>query len=141
MIRVASLTNRIFLACTLLAALSLGFAFYFVNARATVEAEASLERELTESAALVDQQRATLTDQFTRMAELVADAPKLKAAATTADPPTVQPLASEYLKRVNADLFVVTDRRGHVLASAGDGASAINPWEGAGTVDEFSRVI
>ena len=142
MIRVASLTNRIFLACTLLAALSLGFAFYFVNARATTEAEASLERELTESAALVDQQRATLTDQFTRMAELVADAPKLKAAATTADPPTVQPLATEYLKRVtNADLFVVADRRGHVLASAGDGAAAINPAEGAGTVDEFSRVI
>ena len=40
MMRVASLTNRIFLACTLLATLSLGFAFYFVNARATPEAEA-----------------------------------------------------------------------------------------------------
>jgi signal transduction histidine kinase len=141
MIRVASLTNRIFLACTLLAMLSLGFAFYFVNARATTEAEVSLEHELTDAAALVDQQRATLTDQFTRMAELVADAPKLKAAATTADPATVQPFAKEYLKRVSADLFVLTDRRGRVLASEGDGASAINPSEGAGTLDEFSRVV
>ncbi len=140
MMRVASLTNRIFLACTLLAALSLGFAFYFVNARATVEAEASLERELTESAALVDQQRATLTDQFTRMAELVADAPKLKAAVYEKDPPTVQPLVEEFLKRVTADLLVVSDRRGRVLASAGEGASAINSAEGTGTVDEFSRV-
>ena len=39
MMRVASLTNRIFLACTMLATLSLGFAFYYVNARATGEAE------------------------------------------------------------------------------------------------------
>ena len=146
MIRVASLTNRIFLACTLLAILSLGFAFYFVNARASTEAEASLERELTEAAALVDQQRADLTDQFTRMAELVADAPKLKAAATTADPPTVQPIAEEYLKRValkwvTADLFVVSDRSGRVIAATGRSASAINPGEGAGSVEEFSRVI
>ena len=141
MIRVASLTNRVFLACTLLATLSLGFAFYFVNARATTEAEASLERELTEAAALADQQRATLTDQFTRMAELVADAPKLKAATNESDPPTVQPLAEEYLKRVTAGLFVVADRHGRVLASAGDGASAIDPAEGVRTVDEFSRVI
>jgi hypothetical protein len=61
-IRVASLTNRIFLACTLLATLSLGFAFYFVNARATAEAEAALERELTDAASLVDHQRAQHTD-------------------------------------------------------------------------------
>jgi urease accessory protein len=51
--RVASLTNRIFLACTLLATLSLGFAFYFVNATATTETEAALERELTDAALLV----------------------------------------------------------------------------------------
>src|SRR6478735_8978472 len=138
----SSLTNRVFLACTLLATLSLGFAFYFVNARATTEAETSLEHDLTDAAALVDQQRATLIDQFTGMAELVADAPKLKAAVTTADPPTVQPIAEEYMKRVrNADLFVVSDRQGRVIASAGDGAPAINAAEGATTVDEFSRVI
>ena len=41
----SSLTNRIFFACMLLAMLSLGFAFYFVNARTTTEAEAELRRD------------------------------------------------------------------------------------------------
>src|SRR5207253_7978057 len=103
----------------LLALLSLGFAFYFVNARATTEAEASLERELTDAASLVDQQRAQLTDFYTRMARVVADSPKLKAAVDLGDPPTVQPLAEEYLQPVSPDLFVVTDRNGRALASAG----------------------
>src|SRR3954464_9092953 len=89
----SSLTNRIFVACTLLATLSLGFAFYFVNARATREAEAELRSGLTEAGALVEQNRVGLTDTFTRLARLVADLPKLKAAVETNDPPTVQPLA------------------------------------------------
>src|SRR6266511_4104939 len=109
----ASLTNRVFLACTLLAVLSLGFAFYFVNAR--VAAEADLRRGLAEAGTLVDEHRATLTDTFTRMARLVADLPKLKAAMATSDPPTVQPLADEYRQQVNADLLVLTDPKGRVL--------------------------
>lgn len=92
----SSLTNRIFLACTLLATLSLGFAFYFVNERVSTEAEAELRRGLEEAATLVDQQSATLTNRFTRFARLVADLPKLKAAVATGDPPTVQPLAEDY---------------------------------------------
>ena len=55
----SSLSNRIFLACTLLATLSLGFAFYFVNATATTEAEADLRRGLVDAAELVDQYRTT----------------------------------------------------------------------------------
>ena len=55
MIRIASsLTNRIFLASTLLAILSLGFAFAFVNARASAEVEADLERGIAEAATMVD---------------------------------------------------------------------------------------
>ena len=50
-----SLSNRIFIACALVATLSLGFAFYFVNARATREAEAELRRGLDEAGILVDQ--------------------------------------------------------------------------------------
>ena len=42
----ASLTNRIFLASTLLATLSLGFAFAFVNARVSAEVEVELRREM-----------------------------------------------------------------------------------------------
>src|SRR6185436_7889699 len=102
----SSLTNRIFFACTLLAMLSLGFAFYFVNARASAEAEAELRRGLVEAGTLVDQNRATLTDTFTRLARLVADLPKLKAAVETGDAPTVQPLAEEYLRQINADLLL-----------------------------------
>src|ERR1051325_9991580 len=74
----SSLTNRIFVACTLLAMLSLGFAFYFVNARATSEAEAELRRGLNEAGILVDQNRVGPPDTFTRLARLVADLPKLK---------------------------------------------------------------
>src|SRR5687768_5713801 len=101
----SSLTNRVFLACTLLAMLSLGFASFFVNARASTEAEADLRRGLAEAGTLVDQQRATVTDTLTRIARVVADLPKLKAAVETGDPPTVQPLADEYLREVNADLL------------------------------------
>ena len=60
----SSLTNRVFLACTLLAMLSLGFAFYFVNERASAEAEADLRRGLVEAGTLVDQYGATRIDHF-----------------------------------------------------------------------------
>ena len=123
----SSLTNRVFLACVLLAMLSLGFAFYFVNERATSEAEANLRQGLTEAAALVDQHRATLTDTLTRLARLVADLPKLKAAVATDDPPTVQPLAEEYLSEINADLLLLTGARNVVLGAAGQGAEALLP--------------
>src|SRR5258705_6397998 len=121
----SSLTNRIFVACPLLAMLSLGFAFYFVNARATNEAEAELRRGLNEAGVLVDQNRVGLTDTFTRLARLVADLPKLKAAVETGDPPTVQPLAEEYLQQINADLLVLTGRGGTTLGTAGAGAGAL----------------
>ena len=54
MMRVASsLTNRIFIASTLLAVLALGFALYFVNARVSGEAEADLRRSVRETATLI----------------------------------------------------------------------------------------
>jgi len=121
----SSLTNRIFIACTLLAMLSLGFAFYFVNARATSEAEAELRRGLNEAGKLVDQNRVALTDTFTRLARLVADLPKLKAAVETGDAPTVQPLADEYRGQVKADVLLLTGRRGELLGRSGDGADEL----------------
>src|SRR6266850_4711717 len=120
-----SLTNRIFVACTLLAMLSLGFAFYFVNARATREAEAELRRGLNEAGILVDQNRVDVTDTFTRLARLVADLPKLKAAVETADPPTVQPLADEYRDQIKADVLLLTGRRGEPLGQSGSGAGEL----------------
>src|SRR6266850_8165001 len=121
----SSLTNRIFFACTLLAMLSLGFAFYFVNARATSEAEAELRRGLKEAGILVDQNRVAVTDTFTRLARLGADQPKLKAAVETGDPPTVQPLADELSDQVKADLLLLTGRTGQLLAATGTGAQEL----------------
>ena len=76
--------------------LSLGFAFYFVNERASTAAENELRRGLEEAGTLVDQHAATRTDHYTRLTRVVADLPKLKAAVETGDAPTVQPLADEY---------------------------------------------
>ena len=134
----ASLSNRIFLACTLVATTALGIVLYVVNARVSAETEVELRRELTEAAGLMDERRVTLTDTFTRLATLVADLPKLKAAVATADPPTVQPLADDYRHQTNADVLVVTGSRGDVLGSAGadqaarEAAVAASSSSGAG---------
>ena len=114
-----SLTNRIFLACTLLVTLALALAFGYLYWRTSEDAETELGRELDESGVLVQEYQASLTDTFARMARLVADLPKLKAAVETADPPTVQPLADEYRREITADVLILTGRTGNVLATSG----------------------
>lgn len=136
----SSLTNRVFLACTLLAVLSLGFAFYFVNARAAAAAEEELRRGLREAGRLVDQHDATRTDHFTRLARLVADLPKLKAAVETGDPPTVQPLADEYREEMNADLLMLTAPDGRLLGSAGADPGAVAAAFARARVDAVEEV-
>jgi signal transduction histidine kinase len=115
----SSLTNRIFLASALLAVLSIGTALYIVNVRVTREAEGQLQRGLHEAGRLVEQHRATLFDNFIRMARLAADQPRLKAAVDLAHPPTVQPLAEEYRTQLDSALVVITHRSGRILAEAG----------------------
>jgi len=136
-IRIASsLTNRIFIASTLLAIVSLGLAFYFVNARVSSEAEADLRRSLTQAATLVDLRRQNLTETFRTMARLVADIPKLKATMSTPSDAktaeelvmaksTVQRLADDYRELISADLFVLSDPHGAVLGLSGDDAEPI----------------
>jgi signal transduction histidine kinase len=114
-----SLTNRIFLASTLLAAFSIGAGVFFVSNRLRAEAEAELERDLTEAGALLEQQRASLLETFMLTARLIADLPTLKAAVGTRDAPTVEPIADEYRRQAKSDFFVVTDRTGAVLAAFG----------------------
>lgn len=139
---VSSLTNRIFLACTVVAALSLGFAFSFVNVRASREAEEELRRGLAEAGRLVDEHRATLTDTFTRLARLIGDLPKLKAAVETGDRPTVQPLADEYAAQMNADVLLLTSPQGSVLASVGDTLTDLpQVTAGPDSLDEFSAFV
>lgn len=115
----ASLTNRIFLASTLLAVVSIGSAVYFVGTRLRAQAEDDLQRDLSEAASMVEQHRATLLDTFTRTAFLIADLPKFKAAIETGHPPTLDPIARDYQRQVGADLFRVHDARGRVLADLG----------------------
>ena len=66
-----------------------------------------------------------MTDTFTRLARLVADLPKLKAAVETGDPPTVQPLADEYRDQVKADILLLTGQRGELLGESGAGADEL----------------
>jgi signal transduction histidine kinase len=122
-----SITNRIFLASALLAMLSIGAAVFFVSARMTRETEAELQRDLTEAATLVDEQRRTQFDNVARIARLIADLPKFKGAVDTDDPPTMQPIAKDYQQQAGADLLIVTGRRGDTLARAGDSAAIIEP--------------
>jgi signal transduction histidine kinase len=137
----SSLTNRIFLASTLLATLALGFAFAFVSARVATEVEAELQRDLAQASTLVDQRRAQFTDSFTTMARLIADLPKLKAAVETGDRPTVQPLADQYQQEIDADVLVLTGPSGQVLASSGRDAARLPVLQAPASFDELSTVL
>ena len=122
---VSSLRGRIFLASALLAVLSIGAAIYVVNERVTREAERSLQREIRATGALVDQLRQTRIDTYKVMARLIADLPKLKAAVLTNDPPTVEDNLRDYQEPLkSANLLVVTNGTGRVLATSGDSAPA-----------------
>ncbi len=115
----ASLTNRIFVATAALAVLGIAVAVYRINVAVTAQAENELRRGLVEAANLLEEHRTTVFEHFAREARLIADVSQLKAAMTTGDPPTVQPIADEYQRRIGSDLLVVTDPRGRVLAQAG----------------------
>lgn len=115
----SSLRSRIFLASAVLAVLSIGVALYVVNVRVTREAESALRRAIAATGTLVDQLRSTRTETFTTMARLMADIPKLKAAASTNDPQTVQDIAEDYQRQLNSNLLLVTNKLGGVLAIVG----------------------
>jgi signal transduction histidine kinase len=115
----STLTNRIFVTSAALAVVSIGVAITIVNVRVTREAESELQRGLQEAGRLVDQHHEMRVESALRMARLVADLPKLKAAVDLADPPTVEPLAREYQDQVGSALLMVVHRSGRVLAREG----------------------
>ena len=120
---VSSLRGRIFLASALLAVLSIAAAIFVVNQRVTKEAESALQREIRATGALVEELRKTRIDTYTVMARLIADLPKLKAAVQTNDPPTVQDHLRDYQEPLkSANLLLVTNATGRVLANSGDSA-------------------
>ena len=115
----SSLTNRIFFASALLVVVSISVAVYRLNVSVTAQAQRELRTGLEEAANLVQEHKGAQFENFTRQGRLVADLPRLKAAVEEDDPPTVQPIAEDYEKQINADLFVVTNKTGRVLARAG----------------------
>src|SRR5262245_20331997 len=115
-----SLSNRIFLASALLAVLSIGTALLIINVLVTRQAEAELEESLLEAGELVTQFQSLFFNALLREARIVADLPRLKAAVDTNHAPTVAPIADEYRDAVEADLLIVTNRSGEVLAVIGD---------------------
>src|SRR5262249_26497244 len=122
---VASLRSRIFFASALLAVLSCGIALYVVNKRVTREAERSLQRDILNTGAIVDQLRTARTETYTITARLIADSPTLKAAVDTKDPPTVQREFSKFGEQLrSANLFLVTNAKGDVLFPTGDASPA-----------------
>ena len=115
----SSLRSRIFLTSALLAVLSIGAAIFLVNARVTREAEQALQREILTTGAQIDQLRTTRTETFATMARIIADAPTLKAAVTTNDPPTVQDVANGFQHQLRSNLLLITSKAGAVLATVG----------------------
>jgi signal transduction histidine kinase len=116
----SSLSNRIFLASALLAVVSIAAAVSLVNFVATRRAETELERSLNEAGQLVTQFQSLLFQHLVREARLIADLPRLKAAVYEQHAPTAEPVAAEYQAMLEADLVVITNRRGEALAVVGD---------------------
>ncbi|HKW01117.1 MAG TPA: ATP-binding protein [Vicinamibacterales bacterium] len=116
---ISSLTNRIFFASALVVVIAIGFAIYTVNTSVTNQAETDLRSGLAEAASLVDQLSRRQFADFAVKGSLIADLPKLSNAAAVDDPPTVQPIAEDYQKKIAADLFVVLGSGDRVLADAG----------------------
>jgi signal transduction histidine kinase len=131
---VSSLTNRIFSAMALLTVVSIGAATYYATRAVTVRAEDELRRGLNEAVTLVEEYRRLLLDHFDREARLVADLPRLKAAVSTNDMPTVRPVAEELRQQLRAGLLVVSNARGDVLAR-------LAPEREAGILQEVSVPI
>lgn len=112
----SSLTNRIFVASALLAVISIAVGIYRVNVAVTNRAEPELLHGLSEARTVIEEIRRMQVEHFTIEARLIADLPRLKAAVEPGDPETARMVVEEYQQQLFADLFMVTDRQGRVLA-------------------------
>ncbi len=115
-----SLSNRLFLVCVLLTTGSIGAAMLFVSAHLTREHERAIAARLDETITLVERQRRQELETATRLARLVADLPKLKAAIATGHAPTVAPIVSDYRGEIGADVLIIRGADGLPLYTAGD---------------------
>lgn len=115
-----SLSNRLFVVMVLLSIGSIGGAMLFVSARLTREHDRAMTLRLDETITLVERQRRLLLDTSTRLARLVADLPKLKAALATGDAPTIAPIVASYRDEIGADVLIISDATGVPVYTAGD---------------------
>jgi signal transduction histidine kinase len=132
----ASLTNRIFFGSALLAVLAIGAAIYNVNDAVTAEAEQELLRGLDEAGTLIEENQRVQVEHFSREARLIADLPRFKASVAEEHPRTALGVAEEYHQQLDADLFLVTDRDGHILARVASPGAAGGSYQGLPGVKE-----
>jgi signal transduction histidine kinase/uncharacterized membrane-anchored protein YhcB (DUF1043 family) len=135
----SSLTNRIFFATATLVVLATAVGVYTINVAVTAQANNELRRGLDEAGTILEENRTTLFEHFSREARLVADLSNLKAAVDTKDPKTVQPIAADYQKQIGSDLLVVTDSSGRMLAQAGRVQVSPDDPTAMRTIDEALR--
>jgi signal transduction histidine kinase len=111
-----SLRNKLFLSSSAIVAvlLSVVLAAVELRVRRQVVSDKLSELERIETA-LQDHWR-NLERELGRHGAIVADAPKLKAAVDTGDPATVEGVARDYQKLIEADHFEVRDRNRELLA-------------------------
>jgi signal transduction histidine kinase len=117
----SSLTNRIFVASALLAVVSISIGIYKVNVAVTRQAEGELLRGVDEARTLIEENRRSQVEHFTVEARLIADTPRLKAAAGDNDPSNALAVIAEFQDQLHADLMLVTNRHGQVLAQVTGG--------------------
>lgn len=132
----ASLTNRIFVGSSLLAVLAIATAIYNVNDAVTAQAEQELLRGLEEAGTLIEENQRVQVEHFTREARLVADLPTLKAIVDIGHPLTAEGVAKDFQRQLAADLFLVTDRQGRILARLASTGASGGAYEGLPGVRE-----
>jgi signal transduction histidine kinase len=125
----SSLTNRIFVATAFVTVVTIGAAVYLVNVVVTPQAEQELRNGLTEAGGLIEEHRRVRVEHFTREASLIADLPRMKATVELDDPATMKSVAEDYQRALSADLLLVTNRQGRMLARVTTAVAAGGNYE------------
>jgi signal transduction histidine kinase/ActR/RegA family two-component response regulator len=93
-----------------------GASLLIVRRSVRLHAREELSRELENSAASLRDFQARRERAAERSAELLADVPLLKAIMVTRDPATIQDASANIWRSAGADLFVLADPAGRVMA-------------------------
>lgn len=114
------------MASALLAVVSIAIGIYNVNTAVGAHAEQDLLRGLAEARTLIEENRRVQVEHFTTEARLIADLPRLKAAVGDNDVTNARSVVVEYQEQLFADVFLVTDKQGRILARVPENGLASN---------------